>query len=67
MLYYLSLDRVSGVMPLWMQLIATAIYLLGWKIQHHFYETGDADTHFKVSLGIFVVSWILQFIGHGVF
>jgi uncharacterized membrane protein YGL010W len=40
--------------------------MIMWKVQRNYYLT-NPDMHFKISLGLWIVSWILQFVGHGVF
>lgn len=57
--YYMMLDYVGFlVAPV---LVASSLYI------KHLYTVYETASILKVSLGIFVVSWLWQFLGHGVF
>ncbi|CAB1213756.1 DUF962 domain-containing protein [Acinetobacter bouvetii] len=55
-IYYLSLDRIFG-------LIMLVIYAIAYPFA---YEIAQLDTTFwlSLSIGIFVVGWVFQFVGH---
>ncbi|KAI9238122.1 MAG: DUF962 domain protein [Podila humilis] len=56
--YYISLDKVAG-------LLTAPIFLGLAKHATYFLETNPQAK--KIALGVHVVAWIAQFIGHGVF
>lgn len=55
-IYYLSLDKIFGVLML---IIFAIAYPFAYKIAQM-----DMSTWLMLSIGIFVVGWVFQFIGH---
>ena len=55
-IYYLSLDKIFGVLML---IIFAIAYSFAYKIAQM-----DMGTWLMLSIGIFVVGWVFQFIGH---
>ena len=55
-IYYLSLDKIFGVLML---IIFAIAYPFAYKIAQM-----DMSTWLLLSIGIFVVGWVFQFIGH---
>lgn len=54
--YYLSLDRIFGVIML---VVYTIAYPFAYKIAQL-----DTTSWLSLSIGIFVLGWVFQFIGH---
>lgn len=55
-IYYLSLDKIFGILML---IIFAIAYPFAYKIAQM-----DMATWLMLSIGIFVVGWVFQFIGH---
>jgi uncharacterized membrane protein YGL010W len=55
-IYYLSLDKIFG-------LIMLTVYVLAYPLAHIVAQWGTA-AWLSASIGIFVVGWVFQFIGH---
>lgn len=55
-LYYLSLDRIFG-------LIMLLIYALAYPFAYRIAQL-DTAVWLSLSIGIFVVGWVFQFVGH---
>ncbi|EAS02165.2 endoplasmic reticulum membrane protein (macronuclear) [Tetrahymena thermophila SB210] len=63
-LAYLSIDFATGF-------ISTCFYFGHWLANNYLYQysiqNNLTNMHFKVALGIHIVCWIAQFVGHGFF
>ena len=46
--------------------MCAAFYFVGWCVQKYLYDL-PVEGFFKKALAVHVVSWVLQFVGHGVF
>ncbi|KAJ1667402.1 hypothetical protein IW140_000885 [Coemansia sp. RSA 1813] len=57
-LFYIALDQVAGL------LVAPLLYAILVSSQEYALSSPEAT---KVLLGVFVVAWVAQFVGHGVF
>lgn len=55
-IYYLSLDKIFGILML---IIFAIAYPFAYKIAQM-----DTGTWLMLSIGIFVVGWVFQFVGH---
>lgn len=47
-------------------LLIIGLYLGSWKMVSEDWQVGDYPV-WQVALAIFIMGWIIQFIGHGVF
>jgi len=63
-LIYCKIDLFSG-------LISSVLYFTLLAISNNLYllslKSGNDSFHLKLSVAFFILNWILQFIGHGVF
>jgi len=61
---YIQIDLISG-------LVSSTFYFSAYVLNNYFYEVCKQkdllDIHFKAALALHVITWIAQFIGHGVF
>jgi len=64
LLAYIKIDFISGVIS---SVVYLGLYYLSNIIWLQYKLAGQVDQHFKIFLIQHIVSWLVQFIGHGVF